>query len=99
MQYQFAEVGLHKYHVGDSVVWDGPDQAEGEPGHHLIGVQGDSAQSCPHCRYDDEDLEFDIVIRDDVIESVIPSRGEIDYLSQGHHYWVDLEAPWKRKAP
>ena len=98
-QYSFGDNAMRSRHVGEIIVWDDYDPDQGERGHHLVGIEGGSADSCPQCGYHDMDLEFDIVIRDDVIESVVPSRGEIDYTSQGNYYWVNLEAPWKGKDP
>jgi hypothetical protein len=86
IQFAFGAGLMARYEVGDRISWDGVEL--GEPGHHLVAVQG-LGQRCPNCGHDD-DPEFDIVIRDDIIESVTSTTGTTDYLADGRYYWATI---------
>lgn len=84
VQFHFGAETLALYRVGETLAWG--DSDEGEPGHRMVAVQGDS-NGCPNCGYNDGST-FEILIENDVIISVKPDSGKIDYLSQGNYYWV-----------
>lgn len=87
IQFHYGAQTLRKYKVGERLQWG--DEDEGEPGLAKVAVLGEGI-GCPNCGYDD-DRQFRIDIENDVIVSVRPDDGELDYLSQGHFYWLVLE--------
>lgn len=88
VQFSYGALELHRYAVGDPIIWCGDREVEGKEGSFGVAAQG-IGQKCPHCGNDD-DLEYDILIYDGVIKSVSLSSGGFDYLSQGNHYWIAL---------
>lgn len=84
LQFKFGSKDLTRYRVGDSIHWGGSD--EGVKGVQKAFVEG-WLDVCPKCHADD-DVSYDIEIQNDVIVSVVPSSGVIDYGELG---WVIVE--------
>jgi hypothetical protein len=90
VQFHYGSQTLRDYQIGERLEWDRGND-EGESGHTKVAVHGYN-HGCQHCGYfADAESELRIDIENDVIVSVTPDDGEIDYLSQGHYYWVVLE--------
>ncbi|MEU0879807.1 hypothetical protein ABZ345_14465 [Lentzea sp. NPDC005914] len=87
VQFKYGAQIQKEYYVGDTLEWGTLDR--GEPGLRHVAVLG-FGLSCVDCGYQD-DQDYRIDIRSDVISSVVPDDGELDYLSQGNHYWLVLE--------
>src|SRR5271167_4572657 len=75
VQFKYGDTWQHRFVEGDRIQWGGNDI--GEPGHSVVIVLG-AAGACPLCG-DVPDVDYDITIREDVIEDVRPSDGTYDY--------------------
>lgn len=67
MQFRFGNMRAHVYQLGDAVIWGAPQEGERSARHVL--VRGDGV--CHACRADE--VQFDIVVRDGIRESALPS--------------------------
>lgn len=74
------------YSVGERLRWGGND--EGEPGHKLVAVRG-YAMRCPNCASSTGTEDFDIILRDDIIESVEPASEAYDCLAENDHCVIE----------
>jgi rRNA maturation protein Nop10 len=84
VQFKYGDTWQYQYKIGDRIRWGGNDI--GEPGHKVVVVEG-YADECPVCGHV-PDQTYDITIRDDVIECVLPSDGTYDYVGSGKDYFV-----------
>jgi hypothetical protein len=84
VQLRYGDTWQHRFQVGDRVPWGGNDV--GDPGRGLVVVAG-YGDECPVCGFVPE-LDYDITIRDDVIESVRPSSGDYDFVATEKGYLV-----------
>ncbi|MFD4640318.1 hypothetical protein ACFWN2_23590 [Lentzea sp. NPDC058436] len=87
VQFGFGALALKEYRVGDDLEWGSLDR--GEPGLRHVAVFG-TGLNCVDCDYGCDD-DFRIDVKSDVIVSAVVDDGTLDYLSQGHHYWLVLE--------
>lgn len=67
VQFKYGDTWQHSYRLGDALRWGGNDI--GKPGHKEVRVHGVGGP-CPHCLADN--LDFDVIIRDDRIVGVEP---------------------------
>lgn len=72
IQFKFGNVWQFKYELNDKLKWGGNDV--GEQG--LAKVMVDGCGLCLEC---DQELDFDIKVIEDKIESATPSKGEFSY--------------------
>jgi hypothetical protein len=84
-QFKYGDRWVYEYAVGDTLKWGGNDR--GVPA-RLVKVQG-YPEPCPDCCFD-PDRWYDVVLRDDVIESVTPGSGDT-YSKAGDDGYVILE--------
>lgn len=68
--FHYGHKWQYTYSVGDQLKWGGND--EGEPGHRLVVVRGYGLR-CPSCGHPAGVEDFQITIRDGVIERVEPA--------------------------
>ena len=85
VQFKYGDRRACEYVVGDPLKWGGNDR--GIPA-HLLKVKG-YPEPCPDCDFD-PDGSYDIVIRDNVIESVTPGSGDT-YSGSGDDEYLILE--------
>jgi hypothetical protein len=71
LQFRYGDTWQHLYKVGDRVRWGGNDV--GTPGRRRVLVEAIGGP-CPRCGSDN--LDFTIVIENDVIQSVEPAQAE-----------------------
>ncbi|MFC3894116.1 hypothetical protein ACFOWZ_21785 [Lentzea rhizosphaerae] len=87
VQFKYGALDQGDYRIGDTLRWGELD--EGEPGRRHVVVLGQGL-GCVNCGYNDDE-DFRIDIKSDVLVSAEVDDGEMDYLSQGHYYWLVLE--------
>jgi hypothetical protein len=92
VQFKFGDTELYRYRVGDEIRWGGNGNDTGEPGLGLVVVSG-YPEPCPRCGDYESDLEYEVWIRRDRIESVRPSSGRFTPTSVDQGYWVVEEGP------
>jgi hypothetical protein len=67
VQFKYGHTWQLRYAIGDAIAWGGNDV--GVPGYRRVRVEAISGP-CSHCGVDG--LEFDIIVQDDRIQSLIP---------------------------
>ena len=85
VQFKYGDRRAYEYAIGDTIKWGGNDL--GQPA-HLVKVMG-FPEPCPDCG-DDPDGVYDVTIRDNVIESVVPGRSQ-PYIDNDDKGYVILE--------
>jgi hypothetical protein len=70
VQFKYGDRRAYEYAVGDVLKWGGNDTGVRA---HLVQVRG-YPEPCANCDYDPDGV-YDVLIRDDVIESVTPGSG------------------------
>lgn len=85
VQFKYGDRWAYEYVIGETLKWGGNDR--GVPA-HLVKVQG-YPEPCPDCDFD-PDGWYDVVIRDNIIESVTPGFGDT-YAGTGGDGYLILE--------
>ncbi|MCA9796941.1 MAG: hypothetical protein KC910_34260, partial [Candidatus Eremiobacteraeota bacterium] len=89
LQFRFGANRASRYRIGDTIEWGQALATVGEPGMGRVSVEG-RVRSCPACNQNVvEAEEYDILITQDVIESIEPRDGRSEFLSQ--HCFTILE--------
>jgi hypothetical protein len=87
IQYKYGATRQYEYKLGDKIHWGGSQY--GDPSNKAVVVEGISGQ-CQHCRA--EFMEYDILIDNDKLMSLVPHDSKYDYrASKEDGYFVVLE--------
>jgi hypothetical protein len=82
VQFKYGDTWQYDYSVGDHLRWGGNDI--GQPGAVEVVVAG-IAEVCPVCGCDVEE-EFEVWIRDDRIDAVVPVSGRYKQALAGSEF-------------
>ena len=85
VQFKYGDRRAYEYAVGDTLKWGGNDR--GIPA-RLVKVKG-YPEPCPDCDFDSVGW-YDVIIRDNIIESVTAGSGDT-YAESGDDDYVVLE--------
>ena len=85
VQFKYGSRRAYEYVVGDELRWGANDTGERV---HLVTVLG-FPEPCPHCG-DDPGGVYDVIIRDNVIEAVVPGRTQ-PYIDDGDRGYIVVE--------
>jgi hypothetical protein len=85
VQFKYGARRAYEYAVGDTLKWGTNDL--GVPA-RLVKVEG-YPEPCPDCGYAPDGV-YDVIIRDNVIERVVPNTGE-PYPPDNHEGYIILE--------
>lgn len=72
IQFKYGSTRQNSYKLGDRLLWGANDV--GEPNRHLVVVDG-AGEDCQVCGYAPHIKDYEVLVRDDVVESVKPSSG------------------------
>jgi hypothetical protein len=82
IQFKFGETRQHIYHIGDTLKWGGNDI--GPPDARYVVVDGAVEGDPPPGIGED----FEVYIKDGVIEKVQPSTGKFDFVNSEDTYII-----------
>jgi hypothetical protein len=85
VQFKYGDTWQHDYAVGDRIVWGGNDV--GKPA-KLVKALG-YPEDCPVCGYDLGGV-FDVIVRDGIIEDVVPGSTQ-PYIDADNASYIVVE--------
>ena len=85
IQFKFGDTWQYNMIIGDEIKWGCNDN--GEPGNSIVMVYGIAENNiCSHCGFENEE-EFDIMIKDNVISKISPISNTDKYIEENGYSW------------
>ena len=88
IQFKFGDTWQYNMVIGNEIKWGGNDN--GEPGNSIVMVYGIAENNiCSHCGFENEE-EFNIMIKDNVISTVSPIDSIEKYIEANDCGWYAI---------